>query len=149
MEPSYSLETEGQSGLDIVPPHRSDWNSDMSTETQELINICEKLPEAERAEVADFARFLLARQSDDPRMGVSGGAVIRHTEGVVGGYACVRNTRIPVWTLVQIKKLGRTEAQLLTDYPGLTEDDLDAVWTYYRDHTDEIEQAIAAEAGED
>ncbi len=37
----------------------------MSTETQELIRICEALPEDERAEVADFARFLLARHEDD------------------------------------------------------------------------------------
>ena len=32
----------------------------MSSETQELLNICEQLPQAKRAEVADFARFLLA-----------------------------------------------------------------------------------------
>lgn len=37
----------------------------MSTDTQELIRICESLPEAKRAEVADFARFLLARQDDE------------------------------------------------------------------------------------
>jgi hypothetical protein len=37
----------------------------MSTETQELISICESLPEEKRAEVADFARFLLARQEDE------------------------------------------------------------------------------------
>jgi hypothetical protein len=36
----------------------------MSTETQELIRLCEALPEGKRAEVADFARFLLARQDD-------------------------------------------------------------------------------------
>lgn len=36
----------------------------MSAETQELIRICEALPESQRTEVADFARFLLARQSD-------------------------------------------------------------------------------------
>jgi hypothetical protein len=36
----------------------------MSTETQELIEICEQLPQAKRAEVADFARFLLAQQGD-------------------------------------------------------------------------------------
>ncbi len=33
----------------------------MSTDTQELIEICRQLPEADRAEVADFARFLLSR----------------------------------------------------------------------------------------
>jgi hypothetical protein len=37
----------------------------MSTETEELIHICEKLPEGKRGEVADFARFLLARQDDE------------------------------------------------------------------------------------
>ena len=37
----------------------------MSTETKELIRICEALPENKRTEVADFARFLLARQDDE------------------------------------------------------------------------------------
>jgi hypothetical protein len=37
----------------------------MSVETQELLSICEQLPEAKRAEVADFARFLLAREGDE------------------------------------------------------------------------------------
>jgi hypothetical protein len=37
----------------------------MSTDTQELIRICEALPEDQRAEVADFARFLLAKHEDD------------------------------------------------------------------------------------
>lgn len=37
----------------------------MSTETQELIRICESLPPAKRSEVADFARFLAARQDDE------------------------------------------------------------------------------------
>ena len=37
----------------------------MSVETQELLSICEQLPEAKRVEVADFARFLLAREGDE------------------------------------------------------------------------------------
>jgi len=37
----------------------------MSTDTQELIRICEALPEAKRVAVADFARFLLAQQGDE------------------------------------------------------------------------------------
>jgi hypothetical protein len=37
----------------------------MSVETQELLSICEQLPEAKRAEVTDFARFLLAREGDE------------------------------------------------------------------------------------
>jgi len=30
-----------------------------------LLNICEQLPEAKRVEVADFARFLLAREGNE------------------------------------------------------------------------------------
>ena len=37
----------------------------MSNETQELLRTCESLPEGKRAEVTDFARFLLARQDDE------------------------------------------------------------------------------------
>jgi hypothetical protein len=36
----------------------------VSTQTEELIRICEALPEDKRTEVADFARFLLDRQGD-------------------------------------------------------------------------------------
>ena len=37
----------------------------MSTETLELIRICEALSESKRAEVTDFARFSLARHNDE------------------------------------------------------------------------------------
>ncbi len=37
----------------------------MNMETQELIRICESLPDEKRAEVADFARFLRAREDDE------------------------------------------------------------------------------------
>jgi len=37
----------------------------MSTDTQELVRICEALPEGKRTEVADFARFLLAQEGDE------------------------------------------------------------------------------------
>ncbi|HVM49761.1 MAG TPA: hypothetical protein VMU04_17165 [Candidatus Acidoferrum sp.] len=37
----------------------------MSTATEEIIRVCEALPLEKQAEVADFARFLLARQDDE------------------------------------------------------------------------------------
>jgi uncharacterized protein (DUF433 family) len=83
-----------------------------------------------------------------PRPILDAGA-IKRTPGVSGGEACVRDTRIPVWTLVGLQKLGRTEAQLLEDYPSLTPADMDAVWAYYRTHTAEIDAAIAAEERDD
>lgn len=36
----------------------------MSSDTRELIEICEQLPQAKRVVVTDFARFLLSQQSD-------------------------------------------------------------------------------------
>ena len=74
--------------------------------------------------------------------------LISRTPGVVGGDACIRDTRIPVWTLVQLKKLGREEDDIVADFPGLTNGDLEAAWDYYRRHTVEIDQAIAAEEAE-
>ena len=35
----------------------------MSTETMEIVTLCEALPTAKRAEVTDFARFLLERSA--------------------------------------------------------------------------------------
>jgi uncharacterized protein (DUF433 family) len=67
---------------------------------------------------------------------------VQRTPGVCGGDACIRTTRIPVWLLVLARKQGRTDAQLLTDYPTLTGDDLDAGWAYYRANAVEIERAI-------
>ena len=37
----------------------------MSNTTEEIIRVCEALPPNKQTEVADFARFLLARQTDE------------------------------------------------------------------------------------
>ena len=37
----------------------------MSSTTKEIIQVCEALPADKQAELADFARFLLARQQDE------------------------------------------------------------------------------------
>ena len=66
---------------------------------------------------------------------------IRKTPGVCGGNACVRDTRIAVWTLWRLRTLGRTDAQLLKDYPALTAHDLAAAWQYALQNRDEVRQA--------
>lgn len=68
---------------------------------------------------------------------------IQKTSGVCGGDARIRNTRIPVWTLVSFRQQGADSSELLRNYPGLTQADLDAAWAYYDAHRDEIDQAIA------
>jgi uncharacterized protein (DUF433 family) len=62
---------------------------------------------------------------------------------VSGGTACVRDTRIAVWTLWQLKELGRTDAELLEDYPSLTAQDLNAAWQYAAANEQEIREAIS------
>ncbi len=37
----------------------------MSSATEEIIQVCEALPADKQSELADFARFLLARQNDE------------------------------------------------------------------------------------
>ncbi|MBE9069273.1 DUF433 domain-containing protein [Leptolyngbya cf. ectocarpi LEGE 11479] len=71
---------------------------------------------------------------------------IKKTSGVMGGDACVRQTRIPVWLLVSLRDQGATEAYLLEDYPDLTATDLANAWLYADTHVDEIAAAIQRQA---
>lgn len=66
--------------------------------------------------------------------------------GVMGGDACVRQTRIPVWLLVSLRHQGATEAYLLEDYPDLAATDLANAWLYAETHADEIDAAIQRQA---
>ena len=61
---------------------------------------------------------------------------------VCGGEACIVRTRIPVWVLVQARRQGTTEADLLRAYPTLRAEDLTNAWAYARSHKDEIERQI-------
>jgi uncharacterized protein (DUF433 family) len=54
----------------------------------------------------------------------------------------IAGTRIPVWLRVQGRRMGASEADLLRDYPALHPIDLLHVWTYARDHREEIERQI-------
>jgi len=67
---------------------------------------------------------------------------IESTPGVCGGEPCIVRTRIPVWVLVQARRLGTSEADLLRCYPTLRAEDLANAWAYYRAHREEIEQQI-------
>jgi uncharacterized protein (DUF433 family) len=59
-----------------------------------------------------------------------------------GGDACVRETRIPVWTLANYRHLGASDEEILVAYPSLTRSDLEAAWTYAAAHADEIDRDI-------
>ena len=70
------------------------------------------------------------------------GSSIQKTPDVCGGDACIRNTRITVWGLVNYRKLGLTNARILEVIDGLTQADLDAAWDYYSRNRAEIDGAI-------
>jgi uncharacterized protein (DUF433 family) len=62
--------------------------------------------------------------------------------GVCGGAACITGTRIPVWVLVQARRLGTTEAELLRWYPTLHAEGLAAAWAYARAYRREMNREI-------
>ncbi|WP_017299535.1 DUF433 domain-containing protein [Nodosilinea nodulosa] len=71
---------------------------------------------------------------------------IEKTPNVMGGDACIRQTRIPVWLLVSLRRQGATETYLLEDYPDLTAADLANAWLYASANPEEIEGAIQRQA---
>lgn len=72
---------------------------------------------------------------------------IRKTPDVVSGDACIRNTRITVWALVNWRRVGLPDDEILRGLPGLTQADLDAAWEYAARHPEEIEEAIRDNEG--
>ncbi len=67
---------------------------------------------------------------------------IETVPGVSGGEPCIVRTRIPVWVLVQSRRPGMSEADLLRSYPALHAEDLTNARAYYRLHRDEIDRQI-------
>src|SRR5438132_4035369 len=67
---------------------------------------------------------------------------VQKTPGVCGGRACIRKTRITVWGLVNSRRLGTADDQILRNIVGLTPEDLQAAWDYYREHPAEIDEDI-------
>lgn len=59
-----------------------------------------------------------------------------------GGDACIRDSRIPVWCIVNYRRLGATDEVILQAYPTLTPADLEAAFSYAAAHAEEIDTAI-------
>jgi len=67
---------------------------------------------------------------------------IEKTPGVCGGDACIAGTRIPVWSLVNSRRLGMSNEDLLRNFPTLTSHDLANAWAYYEANRAEIDLQI-------
>ncbi|HEY4759481.1 MAG TPA: DUF433 domain-containing protein [Thermoguttaceae bacterium] len=101
-----------------------------------LEQIEQMLPGLSRAEMAQLAQKVVQALGES----VPG---IESTPDVCGGEPCIVRTRIPVWILVQSKRLGMSEADILRSYPNLRAEDLANAWAYERLHREEIERQIA------
>lgn len=97
------------------------------------------LPESDKAQ-------LLRWLEKEVKNGFAG---IEKTENVMGGAACIRQTRIPVWLLEQARRQAVSEVDLLRNYPNLTAQDLANAWDYVNAHKAEIEEAITANEADD
>ncbi len=95
-----------------------------------------------KAEKAQLLKWL-ARDVDNAPSG------IEKNPKVMGGAACVRQTRIPIWLLEQARRQGVGEVDLLRNYPGLTARDLVNAWEYISSHKEEIENQISENEAED
>jgi len=72
--------------------------------------------------------------------------LITKIPGVMGGDACIANTRLPVWLFVSLRQQGATDADLLEAYPHLSVSDLANVWNYADAHAAEIAIALQEQA---
>jgi uncharacterized protein (DUF433 family) len=64
------------------------------------------------------------------------------TPGVCGGAARLIRTRIPVWVLENMRRVGISEIDILQSYPILQAGDLAQAWAYVARNREEIERAI-------
>jgi uncharacterized protein (DUF433 family) len=106
--------------------------SDQMNRIQEAEKLLTEMTRAEKAQLLQS----VVRDLGDAFPGIDA------TPGVCGGEPCIVRTRIPVWLLVQARRLGTSEADLLRSYPTLRAEDVANAWAYFRTHKDEIEEQI-------
>lgn len=114
---------------------RYTWGAGYSFSMTKLERAERLLSEMNRAEKAQVLQWVVQDLGDS----FPG---IESRPDVCGGEPCIVRTRIPVWLLVQARRLGSSEADLLRAYPTLRAEDLTNAWAYARAHPVEIERQI-------
>ena len=104
----------------------------MTTTLQETEKLLSRMTRGEKAQVLQW----VARDLGDAFPGID------TNPGICGNEPCIVRTRIPVWILVQARRLGKSEGDLLQAYPTLRAEDLANGWAYARSHMEEIERQI-------
>ncbi len=99
---------------------------------QEIENKLLSLTAKERAEAIQILTKTIGK----------GAPGITKISGVCGGDACIAGTRIPVWSLVNYRRLNASDGFILGAFPELSAADIVNAWAYAEAHPEEIEQAI-------
>ena len=73
----------------------------------------------------------------------SGHAYVVGEEGVCGGEPVIRGTRTPVRGIAELWKFGASPEEILEHLPHLSLAQVFDALSYYQDHLDEIDRAIA------
>lgn len=74
---------------------------------------------------------------------------ITKTKGVCGGAACIENTRIPVWMIVEYwTNLSVKNDTLLQIFPTITRGQLELVHLYYSANREEVDREVRENATE-
>ena len=76
---------------------------------------------------------------------VAGFAQLASDPAVLGGALAIRGTRVPVRLIGAYVRAGRSETDILGDFPFLTRDQVDEAIRYYRAHRPEIDGELDAE----
>jgi uncharacterized protein (DUF433 family) len=71
---------------------------------------------------------------------------IESDPAVCDGGARICGTRVPVWVLVEMRRQGANDAEILANYPRLETADLEAAWRYVQANREEIESEIGEHA---
>ncbi len=64
---------------------------------------------------------------------------IEKTVDVCGGSARIKNTRIPVWSIVEAKKMNFGDDRILASYPAISLIDIENALVYYARNRKEVE----------
>lgn len=105
-----------------------------------MTNFQEAVAFARGLEPQDKIDFLRAVVAED--VTVDNIAGVEKVEGVCGGRARIRQTRIPVWSIVLAKRMGRGDDDILRGYGQLTTNDIENALLYYARNRGEIERDI-------
>jgi len=68
---------------------------------------------------------------------------ITHDPAVMGGRPCIRGLRVTVGTVVGLLASGKTAEQVLTAYPYLERDDIQAALSYAAWRTEEVDVPLS------